>query len=192
MTTSPAPLKPEALETIKRVRDAIRSIPDFPKPGILFRDFTPILADHTLFDITLAWFEYHLKQQNVDYIVGIESRGFIVGAALAHKMDIGFVPARKKGKLPGDVVSYEYELEYGTDTIQMVKGAMPTGSRVAVVDDLLATGGTANATIQLCRKIDVTVVAALFMMELTFLNGRNALPQEIPIHTMVPYHDETP
>lgn len=180
-------LSESAQETIARVKDAIRSIPDFPKPGILFRDFTPILKDHTLFSASLAWFEYTLQKSNVDYIVGIESRGFIIGSALAQRLQIGFVPARKMGKLPGLVERHQYDLEYGSDCIEMHHDAFPKGSRIAIVDDLLATGGTSNATVTLCRKLGADVVGALFLIELSALEGRKALPTDVPVSSMVTF-----
>lgn len=171
------------------VRDTIQNIPDFPKPGILFRDFTPVLKDPKLFEQVIDWFAEQLKDQRVDYIVGIESRGFILGIPLAQKLGIGFIPARKQGKLPGLVEQYHYDLEYGTDCIEMHKDAFDPGANIVVVDDLLATGGTLNATINLVRRLAGNVVASVMMVELLPLQGRKALPQEIPLHALVQYED---
>ncbi len=175
------------LTSVDQIRDRIRSIPDFPKPGILFRDITPVLKDPALFEETINWFANQLKDKGINYIVGIESRGFILGAALAQKMGVGFVAARKMGKLPGLVERHQYDLEYGSDCIEMHADAFPEGSRIAVVDDLLATGGTAAATVSLTRKLKGDIVSILFMIELTALNGRQALPQDIPIEAMIAY-----
>ena len=163
--------------SVDAVREAIRTIPDFPKEGILFRDVMPVLKDPILFEQVLAWFEEQLKGTGVEYIVGIESRGFIFGAALAQRMKIGFVPARKTGKLPGLVERHEYDLEYGTDCIEMHQDAFPKGAHVAIVDDLLATGGTASATLKLVNKLSGFCVAMLFMIELTGLKGRDCFAE---------------
>lgn len=177
------------LTSASRIQEAIRNIPDFPKPGILFRDITPVLKDPALFKEVLDWFQQQLQGTGVEYLVGIESRGFILGAALAQKMQLGFVPARKMGKLPGLVERHEYDLEYGSDCIEMHTDAFPPGSKVAIVDDLLATGGTAAATMTLVKKLQGNIAAALFLVELTPLNGRQALPGEIPVHSMIGYSD---
>lgn len=176
-----------SLVSVDQIRNAIRAIPDFPKPGILFRDITPVLKDPALFEQTLNWFAHQLEGKGVDYIIGIESRGFIIGAPLAQKMKVGFVPARKMGKLPGLVERHEYDLEYGSDCIEMHADAFPPGSRVAIVDDLLATGGTAGATIILSQKLQADVRAVVFMIELEGLNGRAALPADLAVSAMVGY-----
>lgn len=173
--------------SISQIRDSIRNIPDFPKPGILFRDITPVLKDPALFSETLSWFDDRIKDAGVEYIVGIESRGFILGAALAQKMGLGFVPVRKMGKLPGLVERHQYDLEYGSDCIEIHADAFPPGSRIAIIDDLLATGGTAAATTVLVKKLSANVAAILFMIELEPLNGRAALLTGIPVHSMVTY-----
>jgi adenine phosphoribosyltransferase len=172
---------------IEKIRDTIRNIPDFPKPGIMFRDITPVLKDPVLFDETLQCFEQALANKQVEYIVGIESRGFILGAALAQRMKVGFVPARKMGKLPGLVERHKYDLEYGSDCIEMHVDAFPAGSRVALVDDLLATGGTALATVTLIQKLQGTLVSILFMIELEYLHGRQVLPPNVPIESLIGY-----
>ncbi len=175
--------------SVSQVRDSIRAIPDFPKAGILFRDIMPVLKDPTLFEETLRWFESQLVDVKVDYIVGIESRGFIIGAALANRMKKGFVPARKMGKLPGLVERHQYDLEYGSDCVEMHADAFPPGSNVVIVDDLLATGGTAAATATLVKKLDANIAAMLFMIELSDLNGRSALPQNVPVQAMIDFKD---
>ncbi len=177
------------LMSVDQIKETIRNVPDFPKPGILFRDITPILKDAKLFEETLRWFEAQLKDSGVEYIVGIESRGFILGAPLAQRMGVGFVPARKMGKLPGLVERHEYDLEYGSDCIEMHADAFPPNSKIAIIDDLLATGGTANATITLARRLQADIVGVLFMIELSPLNGRQALPADVPIHAMIAYTD---
>lgn len=176
-----------SLISVDKIRDNIRGVQDFPKPGILFRDITPVLKDPALFNEVLSWFQAQLEGKGVEYIIGIESRGFIIGAALANKMNIGFVPARKMGKLPGLVEQHKYDLEYGSDCIEMHVDAFPPGSKVAIVDDLLATGGTAAATISLAKKLQGNVVSILFMIELEALAGRKALPADIPTQALLGY-----
>ena len=174
--------------SVDSVRDAIRAIPNFPKEGILFRDIMPVLKDPVLFEQTLAWFEEQLKGTGVEYVVGIESRGFIFAAALAQRLKIGFVPARKSGKLPGLVERHQYDLEYGTDCIEMHQDAFPKGAHVAIVDDLLATGGTANATLTLVNKLGGRCVSILFMIELIGLPGRECLSSAgCPVKSMVTF-----
>jgi len=171
-----------------RIKDTIRNVPDFPKQGILFRDITPVLKDSSLFQETLDWFEAQLRGTGVQYVIGIESRGFILAAALAERLKIGFVPARKMGKLPGLVERHKYDLEYGSDCIEMHVDAFPPGSKVAIVDDLLATGGTAMATISLAQKLQGEIIALLFMIELAAIEGRKALPAEILTQAMIIYN----
>lgn len=153
----------------------IRDIPDFPKPGIVFKDITPLLADGDAFAAVISEMAACIGD-NVDAIVGIESRGFIFGAALAQKLGLGLVTVRKPGKLPAEVLSIEYELEYGVDRLEIHRDALSQGHRVVVVDDLLATGGTAAATVQLVNNLGAEVAACLFVIELGFLEGRKALP----------------
>ena len=154
----------------------IRDIPDFPKPGILFRDITPILADHEAFaEITDALCA-EAKKFQPDLIVGIESRGFLFGTPMALQLGVGFSPVRKLGKLPYETVTEEYALEYGTNTVEMHTDAVKPGQRVVIVDDLLATGGTARASAALVERQGGIVAGYCFAIELTFLNGRDALP----------------
>lgn len=172
MSAIPSMHKSAAAEAI---RSAVRDIPDYPKPGILFKDITPVLKDPALFQQLINHFAQTLADQSIQYVVGIESRGFIMGAPLAYKLGAGFIPIRKKGKLPGSVERHEYDLEYGTDCIEIHQDAVEPGSRVILLDDLLATGGTAAASISLLRQVKADVVGALFLIELSFLNGREKL-----------------
>ena len=164
----------------------VRNIPDFPKPGILFRDITPLIGDADGFEALVNEMAEPLYDQEVDLIVGPEARGFIFGSALASTMHAGFVPARKPGKLPFETISCEYGLEYGTDELQIHKDAIKPGSRVAIVDDLLATGGTALACARLVEKAGGIVVGCVFAIELSDLPGRETL-REYPVHTVLKY-----
>ncbi len=157
-----------------RWQDHIRDIPDFPKPGIIFKDITPMLAHGDAFEAAVSELSCFVPR-GVDMIIGIESRGFIFGAALAQQLGLGFVPVRKPGKLPADVHAIEYELEYGMDRLEIHRDALNEGHRVVIVDDLLATGGTASATVKLVQQLGGQVEACLFVIELGFLNGREAL-----------------
>ncbi len=158
-----------------RLKATIRDIPDFPKPGILFKDITPVLADPKLLRSTIDWFAERWAGEHVDVVVGMESRGFLFGAPLAMELSAAFVPARKPGKLPYDRISVEYSLEYGTATLELHADSIKPGDRVLIVDDLLATGGTARATCELVRRLGGQVLAACFVVELGFLPGRQAL-----------------
>jgi adenine phosphoribosyltransferase len=168
------------------LKSLIRDIPDFPKPGILFRDITTLLRDPEGLRYTLDTLTAKCSGLSPDYIVGMESRGFLFGVPLAYKLGIGFVPVRKPGKLPAAINSVEYELEYGTDCLEMHKDAMAPGSRVLVVDDLIATGGTAVATAQLLQQAECEIVGFAFIIELQGLGGRQKLPN-VPIVTLVEY-----
>ena len=150
---------------------ALRDVPDFPKPGIIFKDITPLLADGSLFKQVIDSFAEECSGKGITKVVGIESRGFIFGSALAYAMGIGFVPARKKGKLPYETISASFALEYGTDIIEMHKDALTSSDKVVIVDDLLATGGTANAAIDLVNQLGAQTVLCVFVCELGFLNG---------------------
>lgn len=164
----------------------IRDIPDFPQPGILFRDITPLLADGPSYQYAIAKLAEFAKSCDAQVIVGPEARGYVIGAPLAISLGIGFVPVRKRGKLPAKTISVEYALEYGTDMLQMHEDAIMKGQRVVVADDLLATGGTMGATIELVRKLGGEVVGAAFLIELTDLNGRDKL-DGIQIETLLKY-----
>ncbi len=160
---------------LELVRARIRDVPDFPKPGIVFKDITPLLGDPVAFGVCLDLLAERYEKASVDVIVGVESRGFIFGAALAAKMGKPFVPARKPGKLPSATYRVEYELEYGTDAVEMHRDAFVAGAKVLVLDDLLATGGTARATCDLVQKLGGEVAGLAFVIELTFLNGAQKL-----------------
>ena len=150
----------------------IREVPDFPKPGINFYDITTLLKDPSGLEETIDALTELCRGLDIDTVIGVESRGFIFGAPLAYQLGVGFIPVRKPKKLPSDTVSVSYELEYGTDSLEMHKDAVGEGHNVLVVDDLLATGGTARAVVDLVEKVGGTVSALLFVVELTFLNGR--------------------
>jgi adenine phosphoribosyltransferase len=153
----------------------IRDVPDFPKPGILFKDITPLLGDRRAFTTAIDLLTELHVQDKIDMVLGIESRGFLFGAPLALRLGAGFVPVRKPGKLPADKVREEYALEYGTDAVEMHRDAIVRGARVLVVDDVIATGGTALAAIKLAGKLGAEVVGAAFFVELGFLEGRARL-----------------
>lgn len=153
----------------------IRDIPDFPKKGILFKDITTLLKDKTAFKKAIDVMSEHAAKYKADTIVAVESRGFIFGSAIAYKLGLGFVPVRKKGKLPAETVKAEYSLEYGVDSLEMHKDAIGAGSKVLVVDDLLATGGTVSAVCQLIEKMKAKVCGVIFLIELCDLNGKDKL-----------------
>ena len=167
------------------LKQHIRSVPDFPKKGILFYDISTLLAHAKAWQMTVERMEKALAPHRPEILVGIESRGFLVAAPLALALSIGFVMVRKRGKLPGATVPYTYALEYGTDTIEIQADAIERGRRVVVLDDLLATGGTMAAAIDLCRQVGGNVVAAACIIELSFLNGRKRL--EVPFTSVVAY-----
>lgn len=170
------------------LKSLIRDIPDFPKPGIFFRDITTLLRDSSglRYIIDSLAQEFTTAGLNANYIVGMESRGFIIGAPLAYKLGIGFVPVRKPGKLPSLVHSVEYELEYGVDRLEIHQDALHPGSRVLIVDDLIATGGTANATAKLVQQIGCKLLGCGFVIELRDLKGRKQLP-DVPIVSLIEY-----
>lgn len=154
----------------------IRAIPDFPIPGILFRDITPLLSDAAGFKAMIDLFADKYRGANVEYVVGIEARGYMLGAPVAYALGAGFIPVRKPGKLPGDKFSEEYELEYGTNTLEIHSDAVTRGKRVLVIDDLLATGGTMAATLRLLERLGAHIAGVAVLIELAALNGRAALP----------------
>lgn len=170
------------------LKSLIRDIPDFPKPGIVFRDITTLLNDPHGFRFTIDALVKKCQEQGItpDYIVGIESRGFIFGAPLAYQFQAGFVPVRKPKKLPADTHSIEYALEYGFDRLEIHQDAIPAGAKVLIVDDLLATGGTAKATADLINHFHCELIGFAFIIELTALNGRTQLPS-VPILTLMDY-----
>jgi adenine phosphoribosyltransferase len=168
------------------LRARIRDIPDFPKPGIVFKDITPLLLDPAALDAAVAQLAEWARPRGVDLVVAAEARGFILGAALARELGAGFVPARKPGKLPSDVVSAEYVLEYGVDALEMHADALADGARVLLHDDLLATGGTARALVDLVRGAGAEMVGCAFLVELAFLGGRERLAP-FEVHSLVAY-----
>jgi adenine phosphoribosyltransferase len=167
------------------LKQHIRSVPDFPKPGILFYDISTLLAHPEAWRETVHRLAEAVKPHHPEVLVGIESRGFLVAAPLAYALGCGFVMVRKKGKLPGATIPYTYDLEYGSDTIEIQASAIERGRRVVVLDDLLATGGTMAATVNLVRKVGGTVTGAACIIELTFLAGRKRL--DVPVHSVLAY-----
>lgn len=153
----------------------IRDVPDFPKKGIMFKDITTLLKDSRAFNEAITKLVAHFENREFDYIVGIEARGFIIGAPMALALQKGFIPIRKPGKLPAETISESYELEYGSNTIEMHRDALQPGDRVLLIDDLLATGGTIKAAVDLIEKLGAEVVGLGFLMELSFLDGREKL-----------------
>lgn len=172
--------------SVQELRDAIRNIPDFPKPGIQFKDITPVLADPRLFAGCVDLLIDGFKPGQVDTIVGIDARGFIFAAAAALRLNAGFVPVRKKGKLPFDTHEQSYDLEYGSNTIAIHIDAVKPGSRVLLIDDLLATGGTAEAAAVLLQKLGANILEAAFLIELKELQGRARI-QHCPVRSLVVY-----
>jgi adenine phosphoribosyltransferase len=174
---------------IASIQRAIRDVPNFPKPGIVFKDITPLLANGPLFARTIDLFAERYGRQNIDTVLGIESRGFIIGAALAYKLGSGFSVVRKPGKLPYEKHQASYDLEYGTDTLEIHIDAIPPQARVIIADDLIATGGTAAATAQLVSKLGGTVVECAFVIELAFLKGRDKL-KPYGVYSLLQYDSE--
>jgi len=168
--------------------DTIRSIPDYPKPGIMFRDITTLLGDARAFRMAVDQLVQPFAGKKIDKVAGIEARGFILGGAVAHQLSAGFIPVRKKGKLPHDVIGMEYALEYGTDVIEIHRDACAAGEQIVLVDDLIATGGTAIAAVNLLRQTGVDVVAAAFVIDLPDLGGAEKLRAlGVPISTLVSF-----
>jgi adenine phosphoribosyltransferase len=177
-------VSPLDLESLLRSR--IREIPDFPEPGVSFKDITPLLADHTAFAAVVDAIVSHHGRGTVDKVAGIEARGFILGAAVAYHFGAGFVPVRKDGKLPSSTYSEAYALEYGEATIEVHRDAFTAGERVLLVDDVLATGGTVAAAAKLVRRAGAVVTGCSVLMELTFLNGRDRLT-DLDVHCLLSY-----
>ena len=174
------------VRSIDDLRAKIREVPDFPKPGILFYDITTLLREADAFHEVIDRMADAVKDERIDLVVGMESRGFIFAAPLADRLGAGFVPVRKLGKLPAETIEVEYDLEYGTATLEIHRDAITAGQRVLVVDDLLATGGTVLGTIELVRRLGGEIAGLSFMVELTALGGRNKLG-EFAIHTLIAY-----
>ncbi len=168
------------------LRSRIRDIPDFPKPGIIFKDITPLLADEVAFSTVIDEIVVSFGRGTIDKVVGIEARGFIVASPVAYHFGAGFVPVRKRGKLPWETVGETYELEYGEETLEIHRDAIVPGERVAIVDDVLATGGTASATAKLVEQLGGKVQGIAFLIELGFLNGRERL-SDYQILSLVTY-----
>jgi adenine phosphoribosyltransferase len=160
---------------MEKLREKIREVPDFPKPGILFYDLTTLLKDSDGLRVLMDLLTERYQKQGIDQVVGIESRGFIFGPTLAYNLNAGFVPVRKKGKLPAETIHASYDLEYGQDVLEIHRDAIETGHRILVVDDLIATGGTAAATVQMINQLGGDVAGLAFIVELGFLNGREKL-----------------
>jgi len=168
------------------IKDCIRNIPDFPKPGILFRDITTLLKDNQAFKYALDALVDKHKDKKIDKVVAVEARGFILGGAVAYRLGVGFVPVRKKGKLPWKTKSVTYELEYGTDTLEMHHDAINPGERVLIVDDLLATGGTVKAVADLVKQLQGKIAGIAFLIELTDLKGKDKL-KGYPVYSLIKY-----
>ena len=171
---------------LEQIRSLVRDVPDFPQEGIVFKDITPLLADELAFSTVIDLIVVHFGRGNVDKVVGIEARGFILASPVAYHFGAGFVPVRKKDKLPWETEAAEYSLEYGSATLEIHKDAVATGERVLVVDDVLATGGTARATAELVQRIGGKVIGLAFLIELGFLNGRDRLA-EYDLFTLLDY-----
>ena len=171
---------------VAELRAKIRDIKDFPTEGILFKDITTLLKDGPAWRFAVDALANRYQAERVDVVVGVESRGFIFGGAVAHQLKAGFVPVRKIGKLPGPTIEVEYELEYGRDALAMHEDAITRGQRVLAVDDLLATGGTMAATLRLVEQLGGRVVGVAFMIELAFLHGREKL-RNYPLHSLIVY-----
>ena len=174
---------------MKQLSEAIRSIPDFPKKGIVFRDITTLLKDAEALQSAVDLLKKHYEHSKIEKVVCIESRGFILGSALAVSLGAGFVPIRKKGKLPAEVMREQYALEYGTDVIEMHVDSIQPGERILLHDDLLATGGTMCAAVKLVEKLQANIVGISFLIELSFLQGRKNL-KEYDIYSLVQYGKE--
>lgn len=171
-----------------QLENSIRAIPDYPHEGIIFRDITTLLGDASAFRRSIDELVHPYSGSNIDYVAGVEARGFILGGAMAHQLSCGFVPIRKKGKLPFDSVGMEYKLEYGTDEIEIHTDALKPGDRVLLVDDLIATGGTAEASVKLLQQLQAKIVAACFVVDLPELGGRELLHgMGIPVRTLVEF-----
>lgn len=173
-------------DQLQILSEAIRDVPDFPKEGIIFKDITTLLNNKTLFAQSVDFLEDLVQDYSFDSVVGIESRGFIFGSVLAYKLGLNFVPIRKPGKLPAESISEEYDLEYGTDRIEIHADALKPDQKVLLVDDLLATGGTARASCKLIERLDARVETVLFLVELGFLNGRDLL-KEYNVLSLISY-----
>lgn len=169
---------------VEKIKAVVRDIPDFPKPGIIYKDITPILQDGAIFSALIGYLAEPYRANMPKYVAGIESRGFIFGAALAAELGCGFIPVRKAGKLPYKTIRQSYSLEYGEATIEMHEDAAAAGDKIVLIDDLLATGGTAQAAVSLLQKLNVEIIGIEFIIELAFLNGRDVL-SPYPVRSLI-------
>ncbi|MBI2871143.1 MAG: adenine phosphoribosyltransferase [Candidatus Omnitrophica bacterium] len=176
----------QTLTPVQELKSAIRDVPDFPKKGVIFKDITPLLSDGRLFNDAVGLLSRPYTASHVHKVVAVEARGFIFGAAIAARLEAGFIPVRKKGKLPHTRIKESYELEYGVDQLEIHQDAIVKGERVLLVDDLLATGGTCDAVIKLIRRLGGEIVGCTFLIELTFLNGRKRL-KDYPVTSLITY-----
>jgi adenine phosphoribosyltransferase len=172
--------------SLERLKKEIRDVPDFPKQGVIFKDITPILVDSQLFRLAVTVFLEHYQRKTIDKIAAIDARGFVFAGAVAHVLGVGLILIRKKGKLPYKTISVDYDLEYGHNTLEMHTDSVRKDERVVIIDDVLATGGTAGAAANLVEKAGGKIVELAFLMELTFLNGREKLGNH-PIYTAIQY-----
>src|SRR3954447_21463508 len=179
-------MEPKAALNCEHLKTLVREVPDFPKPGILFYDITTLLKDKAGFATLIDALSEHYINHDVDLVLGIEARGFIFGPALAYRLNAGFVPVRKPKKLPAETVKWTYDLEYGSDTLEIHKDASKPGQRIVIVDDLLATGGTACATASLAKSLGANICGLGFVVELDFLNGRKKL-EPYEVHSLLRY-----
>ncbi len=168
------------------LKEYIRDIPDFPKQGIIFKDITPLLKNKEAFQAMVDAFVDIYKDKKIDAVVAVEARGFILGSALAYKLGVGLIPVRKKGKLPAKTRSVTYDLEYGTDTLEMHHDAIKPGDNILVIDDVLATGGTIKAVTDLIKELEGKIIGVAFLMELSFLKGKEKL-ENLPIQSLITY-----
>lgn len=185
--TEQAALNPISKEKSDWLKSKIRDIPDFPKQGVVFKDLTTLLKDKEAFGYVIDVFADHFSAAKPHYVAGIEARGFILGPAIAHKLNVGFIPVRKPGKLPARVVTQSYQLEYGSDTLEVHEDCVNKGDRVILIDDLLATGGTASAAYTLLRRVGADIVSLGFVVELGFLNGRSKMPDGIECYSIISF-----
>ena len=175
-------------ETLREIRDAIRTIPDYPRPGVMFRDITTLLSNARAFGLVVEHLSAPWRGARVGQVAGIEARGFILGGVIAHELGAGFIPIRKKGKLPHATVRVAYSLEYGLDEMEMHRDAFTPGERIVLIDDLLATGGTAEAAVKLLRSLGAEILAACFIVELPELGGGGRLAAlGVPVRTLVSF-----
>jgi adenine phosphoribosyltransferase len=181
------------IDPAEYVRNAIRSVPDWPKPGVTFRDITPVLQDPRSFRVLIDMFVYRYMRQRLDLVAGVDARGFILGSVLAYELNLGFVPVRKKGKLPYRTVAEEYSLEYGNAAVEMHTDAVRPGQRVLLIDDLIATGGTMIAASKLLQRLGANVHEAAAIIELPDLGGAEAMRQNgVPVYTVCAFAGTDP